>query len=518
MKNIKMKVGLIALTAMLVTSCDLFGGFFTKEKYAKIEKGSNYSNRAIDEAIEMTALDSVGDQKLLVVPVVFTNTTNAATPENHEMLERVFFGESDETGWESVASYYNKSSYGRLKLTGEVMPYFNLGYSTFDLADYPLDDTQEIGNGYYWDQTHYVIEDIYNTYGAEKFKEYDLDGDGFVDALWMVYMADIGAAGNDSDVFWAYKFYWSREADKNKPTPNAYAWASYRFATEGVGYTAAKPDAHTYIHETGHILGLPDYYDYDTDARSGMQLTNPTGGLDMMAFNVGDHNPYSKYRYNWLEPYRFEGDVDIPLKPFATSGDTILIKNGWNGHAYDEYILIDYYTPTGLNAKDSEGRGYETSGNNSTRNFTVPGVRIWHVDSRLLRYSFTEEGDLISRMWTNEIYGDDTTYTDVGPSNTASRSRVQSGEFGAANNKLLHLMDAQGRTAKVGNWLRTGTVSGDDALFQTGMIIEADEWGTYLQNAEREPLFNDGTPVGYSVEIGEMNENEVIIKIRTEIV
>ncbi|HZJ89122.1 MAG TPA: hypothetical protein VFD05_00330 [Bacilli bacterium] len=487
------------------------------DQFSRVEPGTNYSNRALDHAIEMTALDSLGEQKLLVVPVVFSNTAGTHdTEENHEMLERVFFGESEDTGWESLASYYAKSSYGRLTLTGEVADYFYLDYSTFELAEKHVDDAQYIGEDHYWDETHHVIKDIYNTYDAEYLKQFDLDGDGFVDAFWMVYMAEIGAVGDDSDVFWAYKFYWNRLPNKDKPTPNTYAWAGFTFARDGKGYSYAEPDAHTFIHETGHLLSLPDYYDYDTDSRTGMQLTNPSGGLDMMAYNIADHNSYSKYRYNWIEPYVVEGNADITIAPFESSGDAILLKNGWNGHAYDEYLMFDFYTPTGLNEKDSEEGGYSSkrNPNSGTRNFTIPGVRIWHVDSRLLKYVYDHTGEFVSRTWTNTISGDAYHYTAVGPSNTASRSRAQ--KIGteteiADDLKLLHLLNAEGRTGKVGNWLRTGTVAGNKALFQEGDVIEYDNWKQYLQNSE---AFNDGTPVGYTVEIGEMTEEGVTIKFR----
>lgn len=502
------------------SSSEVFDG--PVDEYYKVEPGSNYSNRALDDAIGMSALTSLGEQKLLVVPVVFSNSGGNATPENREMLERVFFGEAEETGWESLASYYHKSSYGRLTLTGEIAPYFHLDYSTFDLIEKVVDDAQYIGEGHYWDQTHHIIEDIYNTYDAEYLKEFDADGDGFVDAFWMVYMADINAAGTDNNVFWAYKFYWNREPNVDKPTPNTYAWASYTFARDGKGYSYSEPDAHTFIHETGHVLGLPDYYDYDTDSRTGMQLTNPSGGLDMMAFNVGDHNPYSKYRYNWIEPYVVDGNADITISPFESTGDAIILKNGWNGHAYDEYLMFDFYTPTGINEKDSEEGGYGSrrNPNSGTRNFSIPGVRIWHVDSRLLKYKFDFSGELESRTWTDTIYGDSRTYTDIGPSNTTSRSRGEKiGNIDvedASNYKLLHLLNAEGRMSKLANWLKSGTTAGNKALFQEGDIIYANGgrdngWERYLQYSDD---FNDGTPVGYTVEIGEMTEEGVTIKFR----
>jgi M6 family metalloprotease-like protein len=45
-------------------------------------------------------------------------------------------------------------------------------------------------------------------------------------------------------------------------------------------------------------LGLPDYYDYD-------DTTGPKGGVggwDMMDYNGGDHNAFSKYLLGWIDP------------------------------------------------------------------------------------------------------------------------------------------------------------------------------------------------------------------------
>ena len=66
------------------------------------------------------------------------------------------------------------------------------------------------------------------------------------------------------------------------------------------GHSACGPllDPLVTIHETGHALGLPDYYDYEP----GNGPDGGVGGLDMMDINWGDHNVFSKWLLDWLTP------------------------------------------------------------------------------------------------------------------------------------------------------------------------------------------------------------------------
>lgn len=356
------KVFILILPLLFLTSCDYIWEIIDilnqanssfvapdiSEDQAAFYKPTTYkyTNRELGHNFGVAHLESIGEQKILVVPVVFTDYQQLATPALKSSIERAFFGQSSDTGWESVQSYYNKSSYGKLTLSGEVTDYFHLNISTTQLENMPLND-------YYWDQTHYVLENLYNYLktvdDGQLLHDYDLDEDGYVDALYLVYMAPYDY---DSELFWAYMYYWNYYPNLTHPTFNSFAWSSYSFMEEGDGYSFAEVDAHTFIHETGHLLGLDDYYDYDSES-------NPSGSFDMMTYNVVDHTMYSKYLLNWSQPYVVNETTKITLRPAESSGDFIILNANWNNHVYDEYILIEYFTPTGLNYQDSVGYGYQ---------------------------------------------------------------------------------------------------------------------------------------------------------------
>ena len=157
-----------------------------------------YENDVLGKSIDVATWRSVGNQKILVVPVKFTNSPiYGGDAEIKANLQKTFFGQSADTGWESLASFYEKSSYGKLKISGEVLDPHVMNYDTGTL------ETKE-ENENYWDPTHYVLESIYDTLPAAKLKEYDLNNDGHVDAIFMVYLAP-----TSGDVFWAYQYYWT---------------------------------------------------------------------------------------------------------------------------------------------------------------------------------------------------------------------------------------------------------------------------------------------------------------------
>lgn len=460
-------------------------------------------------ALDGGALPHVGNPKVLVVPVLFTDYScgnDAMCAARHQQIQKAFFGTSEDTAYESVRSYYYKSSYGNLTIDGTVTPYYNVCKTTDAWA-------REKRTGRDYDDFYHpawgLTEDViawYKEYTGSDLKEYDANEDGLIDAVYLVYNSPAYPrfypstriyAEDVEDIFWAY-VYWNYnnlsliDEETLNPIPFTFSFLSYDFMYEGYGENQI--DAITYIHETGHILGLTDYYSYDTD----LNAWGPTGRLDMMDSNILDHNAYSKFLLEWIDPIVLDNtkqETTITIEPFESSGDAIIVKNNFNGSPYDNYLILEYFTPTGLNEEHTKA---PYAGNN-LQGFTESGVKIYHVDSRIGAYDW-DSGEF--KNFTNEvIIPEDENYTEyymIVNSNSVTRHR---GDF--TYMKLLHLLEASGD-----NTFIKGEFASNDTLFQTG-----DSYDPLKHFAAMTIFgqFNDGSEVGYEITIGEMTPTGVTI-------
>jgi M6 family metalloprotease-like protein len=435
-------------------------------------------------------LPSTGTQHILVIPVSLTNYAANASEANLQQIRTTFFGASAETSWESLASYYSKSSFGQLTLTGKVTDWFDCGYSTDELVKKAEDEG--VSDGY--DPTWTVLEEAVAWYKKNNsdIADYDNNKDGILDGVWLVYSAPHCTEENglSEDLFWAYT-YWDYDALDLKPSASDplavnYCWASYDFASEGYGANGF--DAHTYIHETGHLLGLDDYY-----VSKSLANTNnygPMGGIDMMDYNIIDHDAYSKFAFGWEEPYVVSGGCEITLNPAASSGEAILLPtgDGWNGSAFDEYLLLEYYTPTGLNEKDATA-AYPGNG---IQGFEGNGIRIYHVDARMGKVN---SAGFVA--YTDTLVSDEN-YSTVTAHSNSNAYNVTNSDF-----RLIQELDC----TKKRNFDTDGDdgypISADDSsLFRSGNRFA---FADYAHSFPLKTTMNDGTAFPYELQFGEQN-------------
>ena len=321
-------------------------------------------------------LDTIGDQKLLIIPV-HTNETSF-TQDELETIDIAYNGDPSETGWQSLRSYYEASSYGELRMEGIMVEPYNLG-STTSAFGQSAKNTATFNN---------VLQTIVSSYSEEIANNgLDQNGDGYVDAVEFVWKNNgtiwDGYSDNTS-VWWAFTSVTGKSPSVSNPVVGDYFWSPLSHITNG--YYTPNIDIHTLAHETGHLLGIDDHYSYNSGTDGC-----PAGGSDMMDLNVGDHNAVTKAMYGWVSPYVPTGDLDeftITLHDFQSTGDCLMLidPDSWNGTQYDEYFMCEYYTPTGLNEMDAT-EGYPEwadyyNGNGTGKIYAQAGLKVMHADYR----------------------------------------------------------------------------------------------------------------------------------------
>lgn len=456
-------------------------------------------------AAGLPVLPSLGVTKALVVPINFSEYDSFNKSEL-DALNASFNGTNPDgtnSYWESVSSYYYKSSYEKL----------NLKFTICDAIDSPLSAKEFIKKEGTSDArgVSEILDYIYNrlTIDSNKidYTNYDTNKDGYVDGLWLVYNVDDIDQVYNKHNFWAYTYWNVNESTKpnvKKPKFGVFANCAEAFLYEG---SKDGHDAHTLIHETGHMFGLDDYYSYDNVKASSI------GGLDMMDLNIGDHNSFSKYALGWINPRVInKKNEDIILNSFTDTGECLLISNSYSDSPFDEYFLVEFYTNTNLNKLDSENNyGINNYANPYNRLYEYDGIKIIHVDSRLAKYSdldnFYMNNGTIKDLPEFPIYYP--VYT-VGTSNTASKSYKHDSK--GRYNLLEIITPSNTRTY---NYNNLGTdVYGNEALrglFLEGEVMSSINQSNFFLNENK---LHNGASFNYSIEIKDITEENATIVIR----
>jgi len=319
------------------------------------------------------------------VLVVFVSFTDGYKIDRSE-FEALFTGEYDtDNCMYSVSSYYKTVSYGR-DLLDFTFAYYDSGMTSAEAWHYVNDEDK---NGNFVGKKFF--EDIFlemRKNGIIDTTKLDSDGDGYVDASFFVFgdkiEDDWHIYGDSSGCTSTFDF----PPDKVNPTLGKYVKTGYYNLTKKtIPADLDKNGIRIPLHETGHLFGVSDYYDFywynDT-------LISCLGGFDMQDHDHGDWNPFSKFACGWLHPYVITPDIEsvtLRLRCSATHDEAILIptSRGWNGSAFDEYLLVDVLAPEGPSGFDWEYFTYDDNRNQAeTPVNSNGGIRIQHVDARLM--------------------------------------------------------------------------------------------------------------------------------------
>ncbi len=187
------------------------------------------------------------------------------------------------------------------------------------------------------------------------FKQYDWDGDGTVDQVFVVYAGQGEADGGDDNTIWPHQYYLSysdygSSVSVGGVNVDKYACGNematsiiYNAATGKYRTTVVPNGIGTICHEFSHCLGFPDMYDTN-NKNYGM------GNWDLLdhgcyngkgnkGYQPACYTGYERVCAGWIEPTVLSEPTTVKgMKPISQYGSVFVVYNDENK---DEYYLLE---------------------------------------------------------------------------------------------------------------------------------------------------------------------------------
>lgn len=313
----------------------------------------------------------------LGMPIIAGTFADVTPKFDRAVYDAAFFGADAGVGPYSVARYYREVSLGALTFAGATTPWIRLQRSR---ASYVDGDAGGIWRRY----GEFARDLLQRADGMVDWRRYDNDGpdgvpdsgddDGVVDIAVLLQPGSEYGCGPDSLRGFRETGY------RLSLLPG---WNGQPYATSVVGVTG-KPividdfvgasavacqdgeivptRVNIPIHEIGHVLGLPDLYDYDGSSFG-------VGGWDVMGIWAAPparpphFGAWARERLGWATVRRVATSARVELSAVARGGDVVRID--LNGAR--EHVLLEYRAADGA---DASAPG--------------TGLLVWHVDDAVL--------------------------------------------------------------------------------------------------------------------------------------
>lgn len=320
-----------------------------------------------------------GEQKAIVILVEFKD---------------VKFGSKNKTkyatsGYDYFNEMLNKEGYrDEYGATGSAFDYFKLNSDgkflpKFDVYG-PVTLSQNMsyygGNDSNGDDKnpHKMVEEACKALDATvNFKDYDRDGDGYVDNVYVFY-AGYGEADTygQEDTVWPHQYYLSWANSTNGITPGAmlkldgvyidkYGCSNETMGIDAYGSMMNRPDGiGTFVHEFSHVMGLPDLYCTDYSITPAPFTPGDYSVLDGGSYNNDGMTPpmysgFERYALDWFAPESMERSGIYELEHLGYGGKSYILQT----EVAREFYLFENRQKSGWDAY-------------------IPGhgMLVWHID------------------------------------------------------------------------------------------------------------------------------------------
>lgn len=282
-----------------------------------------------------------GNQKCLIILVEYADQSFEAG-HDQALFNNVANAENySENGYKgSVKDYFKAQSNGTFVLDFDVVGPVKLSrnYSYYGQNDIRGDDLRPGAM---------VVEALDSVKNQVNFADYDWDGDGEVEQVYVLYSGKGENDGGGANTIWPHEWALSANDYGDAYTHNGITIDTYACGSELSG-KGVLGGIGTFCHEFSHCLGFPDMYDTKYSGFFGM------GHFDLMSggsyngdgFQPAEYTAYERMIAGWTIPTELVNDTVITsMEAVNKQGETFIIYN----KAYpDEYYLIENRQKTGF--------------------------------------------------------------------------------------------------------------------------------------------------------------------------
>ena len=283
--------------------------------------------------------------------IILVNFSNVAFQEanNNALYQRIAneknFSYGDFKG--SMYDYFYAQSEGQFELTFDVVGPVTVSQTQ---SYYGANDSQ--GNDQY--PAKMVIEALKLVNDDVNFADYDWDGDGEVDQVYVVYAGKGEADGGATNTIWPHEWELSSAASygdgSGAQTLDGVRINTYACGGELNGQTGEINGIGTMCHEFSHCLGYPDFYDTDYSGGQGMFEWDlmDSGSYNGDGYQPAGYTSYERWVAGWKEPIELTTTTQVSnLKSLQEGGSAYIVYNQGDTN---EYFLLENRQQTGWDA------------------------------------------------------------------------------------------------------------------------------------------------------------------------
>lgn len=296
------------------------------------------------ERMRVGSFPTTGDFKGIVILAQFQDQKFTYDRDYFDrMLNEEGFSENGAIG--SAHDYYYKQSHGQFNAHFDVVGPVTLSQN---MEYYGKDGTDLFGNSTGdEDPTKAIAEACQLVDDHVDFKQYDLDGDGKVEMVYVIYAGYGENFGADANTIWPHKYELSTAGYNVRLDGvrlDTYACSAELYGNQGTTPCGIGPLSH----EFGHVLGLADHYN---TAQTEYELGR-YDNMDYGAYNENTNVPpsytaFERLSLGWMQPTIIDEPADgLTLENIAETNQAYLLPSA----KHDEFYLLENRQQTGWDA------------------------------------------------------------------------------------------------------------------------------------------------------------------------